>query len=79
MVRGSLFPVVKRDRLRGHDRRDCVLVNKLALPIAAQQDTEVIKPGDDPLQLHAVDQENGHWNLCLSDMVQECVLKVLFV
>ena len=34
-----------------------MLVDELRMSVPAQQHTEVVEPGDDSLQLHAVDQE----------------------
>ena len=56
-----------------------MFVYKLRLAIAAQQHTKVVEPCDDALQLYTVDQEDRHWDLRLSDMVQKCILQILSV
>ena len=71
--------LVERDRLRRHHRRDRVLVDELRLAVAAEQHAEVVEPGDDPLQLHPVHQEDRDRHLGLAHVVQERVLQVLFV
>src|SRR5271165_170491 len=48
------------DRSRGHDRRNRVFVYELRVPIAPQQDTKIIEPGDEALEFHPVDQEDRH-------------------
>src|SRR5690606_18733457 len=73
-----ILRLVKRDRLRWHDGRDRMLVDKLRLSITAQQNTEIIEPRDDALQLHAVHQENGHGDLGFPDVIEKRVLEVLF-
>jgi len=70
---------VQVDRLARHDGRNGVFVDQLALPLAAQQDAEIVKPGDDAQELYAVDQKDRHRHLVLAHMVEKCVLKVLFV
>src|SRR6478609_3287917 len=64
-------------RMAGHDRRDRMLVNELRMTVTPQKHAEIIEPGDDALQLHAVDEENRQRNLLLADVVEEGVLKVL--
>ena len=64
-------------RLTRHDGRDGVLVDELRVPVAPQQDAEIVEPGDDALQLHAVDQEDRQRRFVLAHMVQERVLKAL--
>ncbi len=56
-----------------------MFVNQLRLTISAQQNTEIIEPSDDPLQLHTVDKKNRYGNLGFSNVIQESVLKVLSV
>ena len=36
-----------------------MFVDKLRMAIAAQQYAKIVKPRDDALQLHAVDEKNG--------------------
>ena len=47
------------------------------MAIPAQQHREVVKPGDDALQLDAVDEENGDGSFGLAHMVQENILNIL--
>jgi hypothetical protein len=56
-----------------------VFIDKLALPVTAQQHTKIVEPGDHTLKFDTVDQEHGHRDLVLANMVQECILQVLFV
>jgi hypothetical protein len=61
----------------GHDRRDGVLVNKLGMPVSPQQQTEIIEPGDNSLELDAIDEENGERDFVFSDKIQKCILQIL--
>jgi len=65
------------NRLTRHDRRDCMLVDELGMPIAPQQDTKIIKPRNNALQLHAIDQEDCEGSLVLTNVVEECILEAL--
>lgn len=56
-----------------------MFVNQLRLTISAQQNTEIIEPSDDPLQLDTIDQKNRYRNLGFSNMIQERILKILSV
>jgi hypothetical protein len=47
------------------------------MPVPSQKDGEVVKPGDDPLELDAVHQEHGDRGFVLSHMIQEHVLNIL--
>jgi hypothetical protein len=78
-LQGLLFAVVKTDRCRRHNGRNGVFVDKLRLAIAAQQHTEVVKPRDDPLELHTVDEKNRDGNFCFANIVQKCILQVLLI
>ncbi len=73
----AALEVGNRKLLARHDRGDRMLVDQLRLTIAAQQDREIVKPGDDALQLDALHQKHGDRNLILAQMVEEHVLKVL--
>jgi len=66
------------DWLAGHNGRNSVLIDELRMPVAAQKHTEIVKPGDDTLQLNSIDEENCERNLILSDKVKKSVLKVLW-
>ena len=50
----------KIDGDTGHHCAYGVLVNKLGLIIPTQQHDLIVKPGDKPLQLDAIDQKYGH-------------------
>eukprot|EP01012_Entosiphon_sulcatum_P012985 TRINITY_DN18264_c0_g1_i1.p2 TRINITY_DN18264_c0_g1~~TRINITY_DN18264_c0_g1_i1.p2 ORF type:complete len:107 (-),score=14.74 TRINITY_DN18264_c0_g1_i1:85-405(-) len=63
--------------MAGHDGRDRVLVDELRMAVAAQQHAEIIEPGDDSLQLHAIDQKDGERRLVLADVIEKGVLEVL--
>ena len=54
-----------------------MLVDELRMPVPAQEDGEVVEPGHDALEFHAVDQENGHGRLVFPDVVEENILDVL--
>jgi len=56
-----------------------VLVDKLRLPVAAQEDAEIVKPGDDALQLHAVDEKDRDRNFRLADVIEKGILQILSV
>src|SRR6185436_3755668 len=47
------------------------------MPVAAQENAEIVKPGDDALQLDTVDQKNRQRRFALAAGVQERVLQVL--
>ena len=63
-------------RLSRHDGGDRVLVDKLRLAVATEQDREVVEPGHDALQLDALDQKHGHRGFVLAQDVQKRILKV---
>jgi hypothetical protein len=68
------------EQLDGHRRHHggySVLIDKLRVAVAAQQDAEIIEPRDDPLELYAVDQEDGQRGLVLATGIEERVLEVL--
>jgi hypothetical protein len=47
------------------------------MPIAAQQDTEIVKPGNHALQLHPVHQKDRERDFCFADVIEEGVLQIL--
>ena len=65
------------DRLTRHDGRYRVLVDELRMSVPAQQHAEIIEPGHDALQLHAVDEKDGQRRLVLANVVEKRVLKTL--
>jgi len=60
-----------------HYCRNCVLVHQLRMRIPAQQDTEIVKPSNNPLKLDPIDEKNGYRCFVFPDVVQENVLNVL--
>jgi hypothetical protein len=54
-----------------------MLVNQLRVTVATQQDTEIVKPGNNSLKLDPIDKEYRHGRLVLANIVQKNVLKVL--
>src|SRR4051812_49478013 len=60
-----------------HDGRYRVLEDEWGGPTPPQQHAEIIEPGHDPLQLHAVDQEDRQRRLTFSYVIEEGVLQIL--
>lgn len=56
-----------------------MFIHKLALTIATQKDAEIVKPCDHALKLDTVDQKNCYGNFGFADMIEKCVLEILFV
>jgi len=54
-----------------------MLVDKLRLGIAPQQQAEIVEPGDYALQFDAVHEENRDRDFLLTHVVEEGILKVL--
>ena len=61
----------RRARKEGGDR---VLGDKLRMTIAPKQQAEIVKPGDNPLQFHPVDQEDRQWCFGFANVIKEGVL-----
>ena len=61
--------VLKLHRPHRHHGRNRVLVDQLGMAIAAQQDAEIVEPGDVALELDAIDQEDGDGSLAFTDRV----------
>ena len=77
-VSGLVFDRLEHgDRACRHDRGDRVLIDQLRVPVAPEQDAEIVKPGHEALQFHPINQKNRHRRLRLSDMIQERILEVL--
>src|SRR5262245_26572539 len=57
------------DRRTRHDSRDRMLIHELRVTIAAQENTKIVEPSDDPLQLHAVDEKDRKGRFVLPDVV----------
>jgi hypothetical protein len=45
--------------------------------VAAQEDTKIVEPRHDALQLDAVDEKDREGGLALADVIEKRVLKVL--
>jgi hypothetical protein len=54
-----------------------MLVDKLRLAIAAKQQREIVKPGNDALQFDAFDQKHGYGRLATAQGVQKDILEIL--
>src|SRR5271163_915463 len=77
-MRVCVFDRLKhRNRTGWHDGRDCVFIDQLRVPVTAQQDAEIIKPGNETLQFYSVDEKNRDRRLGLSDVIEKRVLEVL--
>src|SRR3546814_9183870 len=63
--------------MRRHHRRDRVLVDELRLAVAAQQQREIVEPGDDSLELDPLDEEHRHRGLVATQSVEKKILKIL--
>ena len=57
-----------------HDRRDRMLVDKLRMAVAPEQQTEIVKPGDNALQLHPIDQKDRQWRFGFANVIEKRVL-----
>src|SRR3546814_10516931 len=57
--------------MRRHHRRDRVLVDELRLAVAAQQQREIVEPGDDSLELDPLDEEHRHRGLVATQSVEK--------
>src|SRR5690606_36637547 len=62
-----------------HDRADRVLVDKLGLPVTAQENAEIVEPGNDALQFDTIDQKYRNRHLGLADVIEKGVLQVLLI
>src|SRR5262249_16033881 len=65
------------DRSTRHDGRDRMLVDKLRVTVAPEQETEIVEPGDNALQLHSIDQIDHQWRFGFTNVIKEGVLSVL--
>src|SRR5690348_12772213 len=54
-----------------------MLVDELRVSIPAQENTKIIEPSYNALELHAVHEKNGQWCLVLANMIEKSVLKAL--
>jgi hypothetical protein len=53
----------------GHDGGYGVFVDELRQAITSQQNAEIVEPGNDPLQLYSVYEENRDGDFVFSDMI----------
>jgi hypothetical protein len=51
-----------------------MLVYKLRMTVAPQQQAEIVEPGDNALQLYPIDQKDRQWRFGLANVVEEGVL-----
>jgi hypothetical protein len=54
-----------------------MLVDKLRVTVAPQEQAEIVEPGDNPLQLDSVDQKNRQWRFGFTNVIKEGVLQIL--
>jgi hypothetical protein len=57
------------DGMAGHDGRNRMLVDKLGMPVSPQQQTEIVEPRDNALELYAIDEENRERDFILPQVV----------
>ena len=69
--------IVQVHRSARHDCRNRVLVDELRMTIASQQDTEIIEPAYNALQLYAVDEKDRQRGFVLANIIEKRVLQVL--
>ena len=69
-----LISVQERDRTARHNCRDGVFVDKLRMAITPQENAEIIEPGDDSLQLYAINEEDREWCLVFANVIEKGVL-----
>jgi hypothetical protein len=54
-----------------------MLVDELRMTVAPKQQTEIVEPGHDALELHSVDQKDRQWRFGFANVIKEGVLQVL--
>jgi hypothetical protein len=54
-----------------------MLVDELRMPVTPQENAEIIKPCDDALQLHAIDEKDREWRLIFANVIEESILQAL--
>src|SRR6478609_4547462 len=72
--RSILAAFEQLDRRPRHDGRNRVLVDKLRMAVAPQQQAEIVEPGDNSLQLHSVDQKDRQGRFGFANVIKEGVL-----
>jgi hypothetical protein len=51
-----------------------MLVDKLRVTVAPEQQAEIVEPGDNSLQLHSIDQKDRQWRFGFANVIKEGVL-----
>ncbi|MGY4409184.1 hypothetical protein ACVWW4_000920 [Bradyrhizobium sp. LB7.1] len=51
-----------------------MLVDELRVTVAPKQQTEIVEPGHDALELHSVDQKDRQWRFSFANVIKEGVL-----
>ena len=54
-----------------------MFVHELRMAVAAQENAEIVEPGDISLKLHSIDQKNRDGRFAFAHSVQERVLQIL--
>ena len=54
-----------------------MLVHELRLSVAAEQNAEIVEPGDVPLEFYSIDQKNRDGRFALAHGIQKRVLQIL--
>jgi hypothetical protein len=73
----NLRRIEQLDRRTRHDGADGMLVHELGMPIPAQQNGKIVKPGNDALELDTVHKEHRYRRFAFPHVVQEDVLNIL--
>src|SRR3546814_4881004 len=77
-IQGSHYGLeLRRVRFRSHHLLARMFVNQLRLAVAAQQQREMVEPGDDSLKLDPLDEEHRHLSLVPPHGVEKKILKIL--
>jgi hypothetical protein len=51
-----------------------MLIDKLRMTVAPEQQAEIVEPGHNPLQLDSVDQKDRKWRFGFAYVIEEGVL-----
>jgi hypothetical protein len=51
-----------------------MLVDQLRVTVAPKQQTKIVEPGHDTLELYSVDQKDRQWRLRFANVIKEGVL-----
>ena len=52
-----------------------MFINKLRMPITAQQNAKIVEPGDDALQFYAIDQKYRQRRFGFAHMIEKGILQ----